>query len=170
MAVGRINISDMKKLIVFATAHNPQMKGDKQNGEIAARLSFLVKEFNVTVIMEEWTYDGSESFPNEFARSSGIAYFNVGTGPEDHFKTFNGPINYPGHDGTLGPRFSAPSMYEYGPLTNQENREKRMGLNIEEAMRAYETGIFIVGTGHVHSMSSKLLIAGFDVTAFSWLP
>jgi hypothetical protein len=60
-------------------------------------------------------------------------------------------------------------MSEYGPLDRQENRERRMLQNIQTAMELHQVGLFLVGLGHLHSMSNKLLAANFNVTAFEWL-
>jgi hypothetical protein len=60
-------------------------------------------------------------------------------------------------------------MDEYGPFENQEARENRMAKNIGAEMENYETGLFIVGLAHLHSIVGKLRTSGFKVTAFSWL-
>jgi hypothetical protein len=59
-------------------------------------------------------------------------------------------------------------MYEYGPFENQENRERRMAENVSAEMEKYETGLFILGTAHLHSVFGKLQSLGFKVVAFSW--
>jgi hypothetical protein len=40
---------------------------------------------------------------------------------------------------------------------------------IQTAMEGHQVGLFLVGLGHLHSMSNKLLAANFNVTAFEWL-
>jgi hypothetical protein len=87
------------------------------------------------------------------------------------FRTFtNATIDYPGHDGTLGPCPDAPPIREYGSLTNQENREVRMAQSIRTEMEEHNSGLLVVGFAHLHSMSMKLHAARFNVAAYSWLP
>jgi hypothetical protein len=63
----------------------------------------------------------------------------------------------------------APPLSEYGPFENQEAREDRMAKNVQSAMEKYQTGLFLLGLAHLHSMIGKLRALGFKVTAFSWL-
>jgi len=63
----------------------------------------------------------------------------------------------------------APSLSEYGPFENQEAREDGMAKNVQSAMEKYQTGLFLLGLAHLHSMIGKLRALGFKVTAFSWL-
>jgi hypothetical protein len=159
----------VKRLVVFGTAHELQNGGNIHNAEFERRLLFLIKAFKVTTLMEEWTFDRPVSFACQLAKNH-LAYKNVGTDSEARFRTFvNAPINYPGHDGTLGPCEEAPAIMEYGPLDNQENREKRMIQNIHGEMENHSAGLFIVGLAHLHSMSARLKESGFDVAAYSWI-
>lgn len=158
----------MKRVAAFGTAHGLQEKGDSRNPELQSRLSYLIRQFAATIIMEEWATDRPSSLASTLANDH-IAYTNVGTPPEEQFRTFaNAPINYPGHDGTLGPCEDAPQFYEYGPLDKQENREARMVQNIQDAMKDHRVGLFIVGLAHLHSISAKLRAAGFNVAAYTW--
>ena len=158
-----------KRIVIFATSHDIQDRGHQLNAELEARLSFLSDKFAATVLMEEWATDRGASFASEFASRRNLAYTNVGTPTLPEFQTLSfAPINYPGHHGTLGPCEGAPGFWEYGPLENQENRERRMSQNIQEAMTDHKTGIFIVGLAHLHSMFSKLNQANLNVAAYSW--
>jgi hypothetical protein len=150
-------------------AHNVQRDGDAQNIAFKSRLSHLVQNFTVTILMEEWTVSQAPSFTSRFATDNGLAYSNVGTPKEDEFATFLiDLISHPGHTGTLGPNFEAPSMREYGPLENQENRERRMLENVRSCMAEHKAALVIVGLAHLHSISMKLS-QQFTVTAYSWL-
>jgi hypothetical protein len=60
-------------------------------------------------------------------------------------------------------------MCEYGPFERQENRERRMAENVQAEMENYESGLFILGLAHLHSVFGKLHSLGFKITAFSWL-
>ena len=60
-------------------------------------------------------------------------------------------------------------MDEYGPFESQDAREDQMADNIRVEMENFETGLFIVGLAHVHSMFSKLRALGLSVTAYVWL-
>jgi hypothetical protein len=64
---------------------------------------------------------------------------------------------------------AAPSLSEYGPLDKQENRENLMAQNVQQAMTHHDVGIFVVGVAHLHSMSMKLISAGFNVSVYVWL-
>jgi hypothetical protein len=59
-------------------------------------------------------------------------------------------------------------MDEYGPPENQEARENQMVTRVQAEMEKYESGLFIVGLGHMHSLFGKLQRVGFKVT-FSWM-
>ena len=60
-------------------------------------------------------------------------------------------------------------MDEYGPFEKQEAREDQMAKNVQMEMKNYETGLFILGLAHLHSIFSKLRVLGFSVTAYAWL-
>jgi hypothetical protein len=158
-----------KRVVVFGTAHNLQNNGHCLNSELECRLSFLIEQFAVTVLMEEWATDLPPSFASVFTRDH-ISYSEVGTPSESRFQTFcNAPINHPGHDGTLGPCEDAPPFHEYGALDKQQNREHRMVQNIQTAMTNHHVGLFIVGLAHLHSIAVKLSETGFTVAAYSWI-
>jgi hypothetical protein len=158
-----------KRLVVLGTMHNLQLVGHHQNAEFLERLLFLIEKFSVTAIMEEWTEDQPPSVASQLAGGP-VRYKDVGTPHESAFRTYQfHPINHPAHDGILGSCFDAPSMSEYGPIDRQQNREQRMVTNIRGEMEGHRAGIFIVGLAHLHSMSTKLKEAGFNVSAYSWL-
>jgi hypothetical protein len=61
-----------------------------------------------------------------------------------------------GNDAALDFPNSA-NIQRYGPLASQETREKLMCANIATAMSLYQTGVLVIGLGHLHSMMMKLL-------------
>ena len=156
-----------KRLVIFGTSHDAQESGDGKNSELEQRLSYLAQMFAPTILMEEWTERRAPSFVCSFANRLGLAYKNVGTPQEEQFQTFYNPVNFPGHNGTLGPQCDAPFVCEYGPLDRQENRELRMAANIQNEMGDHQTGLFVVGLAHLGSISSKVHQAGFNVASYS---
>jgi len=166
----------MKSVVLLATVHEFQVLGNDRNPELQKRLAYLTSKLGVQIVMEEWSETQGESFAKEFAAATGLPWANVGTPDEPRYHTHkcSGCIKYPGYDGTLK-RFdpvrdaNAPWMNEYGPFENQENREHRMAMNVQTEMERYETGLFMLGTAHLHSVSSKLRSLGFEVAAFYWL-
>jgi len=159
----------MKNVVMLATVHQYQITGNDLNSELEKRLAYLRSKFNVQAVMEEWSEKFGESVSHGFAARSGLHWANVGTPAEPRFRTYSGVINYPGHNGTLRWDPHAPPMDEYGPFENQEARENWMAKNVHAAMENYDTGLFILGIGHMHSLFGKLLSAGFKVTGYSWL-
>jgi hypothetical protein len=157
-----------KRVVILATEHGCQQNGNGNNGALAERLSLLIDRFAVSLLMEEWSETKAPSFASTLVSSS-VSYMNVGTPSEEQFHTYRFPINHPSYMGTLDDCDECPSMSEYGPLDRQENREQRMLQNIRTAMEPHPVGLFLVGLGHLHSMSNKLVAAGFTVTAFEWL-
>jgi len=158
----------MKTVVILATFHEWQTLGHNRNSALEKRLAYLISKFGVQTLMEEWS-EKHESFAETFATKAGVHWVDVGTPPEPQFRTYHGPINYPGHDGTLPYDPDAPSLNEYGPFESQEARENQIAKNIKAEMEGYETGIFIVGVAHLHSLFAKLRFNGFRVIAYSWL-
>jgi hypothetical protein len=160
----------MKAIVIFATMHQVQMLGHDGNLEFENRLDYLRSKFGVQILLEEWAEKHGDSVAKLFATKSGLDWTNVGTPDQPQYRTYTGPINFPGHDGTLQPPdWDAPGMYEYGPFENQELRENQMATNVQTEMQKHETGLFILGLAHLHSVFGKLRPLGFRVTAFSWM-
>ena len=55
-----------------------------------------------------------------------------------------------------------------GPLPALVRREEYMVAQVQESIDGKNRGLFIVGQAHLHSMSEKLLDAGYEVEAFNW--
>jgi hypothetical protein len=160
---------ETKRVVVLATVHEFQLAGMPMNSELCSRVQFLVEQFAATVVLEEWTENQSPSCIAVYTNGR-VDYESVGTSSEGEFKTYScSPVNHPAHDGILRGLTDAPSMSEYGPINNQENREIQMVKNIQQKMKQHRVGLFVVGDAHLHSTCMKLREAGFNVTAYSWL-
>ena len=160
----------MKTILMLGTAHLlHRVPGDDRTAGLEKCLDYLIRKLGAQVVMEEWSEKQKESVAMAFATKSGLHWVNVGTPDEPQYWTYAGPINYPGYDGTLQSHDpDAPMMNEYGPFENQGNRERRMVENVRAEMEKHGTGLFILGTAHLHSVFDKLQSLGFEVVAFSW--
>jgi len=158
----------VKRIVMLATAHEYQRDGHGLNNELAERLEYLLHKFSLQIILEEWSDQQTPSFANRFAQRR-AAYSNVGTPDERQYQTYRfGVISHPAHDGTLPTDPCAPLMQEYGPYPQQENREEQMAENVCSAMREFESGLFLMGLAHLHSLFGKLRARNFAVTAYIW--
>ena len=153
---------------MLATVHEYQRAGHFLNNELKKRLDYLTRQIPTQIIMEEWL-SKEPSFAAGYAPGIGMKWENVGTPDEEPYRTFDGLISYPGYGGSLTHDPTAPSLNEYGPYEAQQNREARMVENIQLAMTDYQTGLFIMGIAHLHSLFGKLRSCRFDVLAFHWL-
>ena len=134
------------------------------------KVKFKIQEaVDVQTVMEEWHENLGETVVKEFATKSGPRWANIGTPDEGQFRTYRGPICFPGHNGTLQSDGDAPEMHEYGPFENQDAREKRMVQNVRAEMESYESGILVLGLAHMHSVFEKLQSSGFKVYGYSYL-
>jgi hypothetical protein len=159
----------MKSIVILGTSHQYQGPESDPNLELEKPLGYLRSKFGAQIVMEEWAEKDEQSVVAVWAAKLNLPWANVGTPDEPQFRTYWGVISHPEHKGTLGWDPHAPPMYEYGPFEKQEAREHRMAKNVQAEMRNYETGLLIVGLGHMHSLFAKLLSAGFKVTGYSWL-
>lgn len=161
----------MKTIVMLGTPHleYKEPKGDRIEG-LERRVDWLKRKLGAPVVMEEWSEKRKESVASVFAKESGLRWVNVGTPDEPQYRTCNPYINHPENEGIL-PEYGAdaPEMHVYGPFDKQENRERRMVENVRAEMEKYETGLFILGAAHLHSVFGKLQRLGFRVRAFCWL-
>jgi hypothetical protein len=156
-----------KKIVMLATSHDQQRLGNPGNAALEACLGYLSRKFKVQIVMEEWSEQHGPSFAEQLAPKLGLQFANVGTPDEEPFRTCWPQISHPAHDGTLPYDPDAPPMlHEYGPLDAQSAREEQMVRSIGKNMEDYRGGIFIVGIAHTHSLYSKLVALGFDVTSY----
>jgi hypothetical protein len=133
------------------------------------KVKFKIQEaVDVQIVMGEWHENLGETVVREFAAKSGLHRANIGTPYEEQFRTFRGPICFPGHNGTLQSDEDASETHEYGPFENQDAREKQMVQNVRTEMTNYESGILVLGLAHMHSVFEKLQSSGFQVYGFSY--
>ena len=155
---------------MLGTTHGHQMTECQNEFGFEKCLEWLKKTFHYLIILEEWSEKHGNSVGEQYAMKSNVQWRNVGTSEKPEYETFTGPVNFPGHNGTIRTHDrNAPPMYEYGPFENQEAREKQMTRNIKAEMEGFDCGLYICGLAHTHSMFSKLRAVGFTVTAYSWL-
>lgn len=165
----------MKNVVMLATTHQSQMSTNDASLELGKCLDYLRVKFKVQVavdvqtVMEEWHEHLGETVVKEFATKRGLHWANVGTPDEEQFRTYRGPICFPGYNGTLQSDGGAPAMCEYGPFENQGAREKQMVQNVRTEMTNYESGILVLGLAHMYSVFEKLQSSGFQVYGFSYL-
>ena len=168
-------LSPMKNVVMLATIHQYQMSGNDAGSELRKCLDYLRSQFKaqktveLQTVMEEWSKELGETVVKEFATKSGLHWASVGTPDEPRLRTYLPAVTYPGHNGTLRPDHGAPPLCEYGPFQNQEAREKRIVQNVRAEMENYESGIFVLGLAHMHSVFKKLQSSGFKVYGYSCL-
>ncbi len=160
-------MNERKKVVLLGTFHKYQPLGDPGNARLEECLRYLSRKFHVQIVMEEWTEEKGPSLAKELAPKLGLQFAYVGTPDEDAFRTFWPQISHPDHDGTLPYDPEAPCMlYEYGPLDAENAREEQMLRSVRKKMEGYTGGIFIVGIAHTHSLFSRFVVMGFDVTTY----
>ncbi len=156
-----------KKVVILAISHEHQLLGDPGNTKLEECVTYLSRKFHVWVLMEEWCEDQGPTFAATLAPKLGLKFAKIGTPDDEPFRTCWPQISHPDHDGTLPYDPSAPSMLnEYGPLDAENAREEQMVRGIRKRMEDYTGGLFIVGIAHTHSLHSKLVALGFDVTSY----
>ncbi len=156
-----------KKIVILAIAHDYQRLGNPGNAKLEECVAYLSRKFKVQIVMEEWTEEQEQTFAAELAPKLGLEFAKIGTPDDEPFRACWPQISHPDHDGTLPYDPDAPSMLnEYGPLDAQNAREEQMLRSIRKKMEDYKGGIFIVGIAHTHSLYSKLVALGFDVTSY----
>jgi hypothetical protein len=156
-----------KKIVILAIAHEYQRLGNPGNAKLEECLAYLSRKFKVQIVMEEWTEEQGPTFAAELAPKLGLDFAKIGTPDDEPFRTCWPQISHPSHNGTLPYDPDAPSMlHEYGPLDTENAREEQMVRSIRKKMEDYTRGLFIVGIAHTHSLHSKLVSMGFDVTSY----
>lgn len=148
------------KVIVLGTNHEIQERDYKGTNEFHAVVGYIIREWQVDIVMEEWTSTKGSTVGQRLASDLNIQWLNVGTPSDSQFKT----------DIPLCDPMEMPPMVidRYGPLSVQIKREEHMVTEIQKAMNEKHCGLFIVGQAHLHSMSEKLLNAGYEVEALNW--
>ena len=153
-----------KRLLVLGTVHGVQEQGNALSNEFKQVLLGLVADYNIKAILEEWTYEPRVSVAATLA-SERLKWKNIGTPNEEIFETWCMPLNYHPAKHKEGYLY----VSEYGPLEKQNARETFMLSRIKKEMIDTDVGLVLVGLAHLHSMTDKLEVSGFDVTACYWL-
>jgi hypothetical protein len=148
------------KVVVFGTNHDVQEKDYKGTNEFRSVLEYIIRVWQVELVMEEWTSTKGSTVGKRLASGLHVQPLNVGTPSTAEFKT----------DIPLFDPMEEPPMVisRHSPLAVQIKREEYMVTEIQKAMIGRSCGLFIVGLAHLHSMSEKLLKAGYEVEAFYW--
>jgi hypothetical protein len=155
----------MKTIVILGTSHLADQPSVNQRvADLGRCLGHLSCKFSAQVVLEEWSSNRGKSAAESFAEKSRLRWVNVGTPDDSKYRTYTGPINFPGHDGTLQPPDQgAPRMDEYGPIENQEARQELIAKNVGAQMENYETCLLVLGLAHLHSLFVKLQSMGFKV-------
>lgn len=148
------------KVIVLGTNHEVQEKDYSGTNEFRAVIEYLVRERQVEFLMEEWASNKGSTVGQRLALNLNIPWLNVGTPDKAEFKT-NSPLFDPMEEQPI-------VIHRFSPLRTHIKREEYMANEIHKAMVGRTCGMFIVGLAHLHSMSERLLKAGYEVEAFSW--
>ncbi len=158
----------MKTVVMLATFHESQIPEFDPNTELEEVLRYLERKLKFQIVMEEWAenLDLGQSLAARWATHESLPWTNIGTPDQPQFKTIRGKIRDPRHNGTLPWDPRGPRIDEYGPFENQENRENWMAIRVESAMKNYDTGLLIIGLGHMHSLFAKLLGLGLKVIGY----
>jgi hypothetical protein len=147
----------LAKLIIVGVNHLTQLQDDSSMG-FNRLLRYLYNEYTVEVVMEEWRETPEATVGKRLATELGIDWENVGTPSGGEFKTF---ARYPAWHGD-----SCIEIHPYGPLESQSRRESTMIEKTKKAMSGKNTGLFICGLAHLHSLFAKLHKESFEVEAF----
>jgi hypothetical protein len=150
----------MLKVVILATNHEIQEKDYNGTSEFRTVLDYLLRVWQVEIVMEEWTSSKGQTVGQRFAIDNSLRWFNVGTPSDAQFKTYI-PLYDPMEEPPM-------VIHRYGPLEAHIKREDYMATRIQESMAGLNCGLFIVGLAHLHSMSERLLKSGFEVEGFSW--
>ena len=135
----------MKKLILFGTRH---YEATDLPESIRNTLNVIITKFIPQVVLEEWSVMRGQSGAWAVAAAHEVTWKSIGTHPTPELTPY-------GNDAALDFPNSA-NIQRYGPLLSQERRENLMCTNIATAMSLYETGVLVIGLGHLHSMMMKL--------------
>ena len=75
------------KVIVLGTNHDIQEKDYKGTNEFRAVLEYIIRVWQIELVMEEWTSTKGSTAGHRLASDLNIQWFNVGTPSIEEFKT-----------------------------------------------------------------------------------
>jgi hypothetical protein len=81
----------LAKILVMGTFHEIQERDFADSGEFRRVLTYLAKQFDVNIILEEWTSNKGATVGRRVAEELDLDWKNVGTPPTPALKTL-GPI------------------------------------------------------------------------------
>jgi hypothetical protein len=155
----------MQKLAVLGTVH--QKLGHSANSQFRQALNFIIKEYAIETILEEWSDTQSTSFSCHLAEELDLRWLDIGTPNLPEFRTYDSTINALGFNPFDMESLRVP---RYGPLSIQCSREEVMLKNIRSYLPAsINSGLVIIGANHLHSMMEKLS-NHYTVEGFCWIP
>jgi hypothetical protein len=144
----------------MGTFHEIQERDFGDSGEFKRVLTYLAMQYDVAIILEEWTEKKGATVGSRVAEALDLEWMNVGTPPTEELKT-RGAIYDPNEEPPM-------PVSKYGPIDVQRRRETMMVEAIQRAMATNDVALMICGMAHLHSLCEKLNDAGFDVEAFHW--
>ena len=148
------------KILTIGTTRQIQ-EGDYENTEKFKRvLAYLSIHFGVQIIMEEWTSLKGDTVAKRLAAERKIDWRNIVTPSTAEMKTAARLVDI--WQGSMI------FISRYGPVDAQTRRECSMLEEIRTAMNGKEIGLLILGWAHLHSLSERLVRAGFEVEPFYW--
>lgn len=148
-----------KTLVLFGTRH---YRENDIPPEIRNALALIIDQYEPQIVLEEWSEsEKRESGASAVCRDKNARWESIGTPASEEFETYNSTsaLDFP----------SAADVFPYGPIINQERREKVMCENIARSMSSYQVGVVVVGLAHLHSMFVKLS-NGFEMEGYSYRP
>ena len=149
-----------KGIIIFGTTHQQQEVNNTPSIFEKKIRNYILRD-NVSIIMEEWKFGDTQTLGKQIADSMSIAWCNAGTPNQEEFRTDNPcPIWLDG---------SCMTESSYGPIEVQIKREAYMIDKIQQAIAEHQVGLFVCGMAHLHSISEKLHLAGYEVSGSSCL-
>jgi hypothetical protein len=151
-----------KSVLMIGTAHDFQTVGNPCEKQFYEMLASVVSNYKIQIILEEWN-DSRGTAIGKTLMTPQLRWENVGTQDFPEYDTSTAKwINF-------DPYQPVHLMLRDYPYEVQEKREEFMVERIKELMIDYERGLFVVGMAHLHSMMTKLRMAGFDIESGNWL-
>jgi len=155
-----------KKIILLSTEHAFQEQDSSQKGELWNILLYLVETYAPTLIIEEWKAGDSLTLARRIAKEKLLGAWHNMSPP------FSEGLTWPKDPDIDGPGFrnlGRLMLREYGPIHLQTARESYMIQRIQHEAGQSQTILVILGLAHHQSMAEKLVAAGYEVEAFTYI-
>jgi hypothetical protein len=145
----------------LGTKHSVQVPDHEHATSFRNLLGCLLKKHETEAIFEEWIVpEPTQTIGSILANECGLSWRNVGTPKRPEFETDEMLL--------LGWPEMPVAVCTYGPIQNQINREQFMLDKITQDMADRNSGLFICGLSHVHSITEKFIGRGFDTEGYQW--